>query len=222
MFFGNSFRTESFSQCGEDCIIDFLFNARNIGKPSYLDIGAFHPFELSNTAKFYRKGSRGINIEPNPEQFHYFTRYRKNDQNLNIGIGKKNDRLVYYKMNASTLNTFDQKTAEELVEQHGFQITGKVELPVTDLNHVITVYAGNRFPDFLSLDTEGLDIAILEQIDFVNNYPKVICVETLEYSPNLAGPKKQRLIDFLLGKDYMLYADTYINSIFVNRKFWNR
>ncbi|HET6996479.1 MAG TPA: FkbM family methyltransferase [Chitinophagaceae bacterium] len=198
-----------------------MFDARGITKPSYLDIGAFHPFELSNTAKLYRKGSRGINIEPNPDQFHYFTKYRKNDQNLNIGVGDKQGRLLYYQMNASTLNTFDEKTAEELVGQHGFHITSKIELPVADLKYIITTYANNKFPDFLSLDTEGLDKAILEQIDFDNNYPKVICVETAEYSPDLSGRKNQELIDFLLGKDYILYADTYINSIFVKRKFWH-
>src|SRR5215813_3013834 len=104
MFFKNPYKKESFSQCGEDCIVEFIFSARNIEKPSYIDIGAFHPFELSNTAKFYRKGSRGINIEPNPDQFRYFMKHRKNDKNLNMGVGIKSGQLMYYQMNASTLN----------------------------------------------------------------------------------------------------------------------
>ena len=59
MMFNNPFRKTSFSQCGEDCIVDFMFKFKKIEKPSYIDIGAFHPFELSNTAKFYLTGSRG-------------------------------------------------------------------------------------------------------------------------------------------------------------------
>jgi FkbM family methyltransferase len=216
----NRYRKISFSQSGEDCIIDFIFKQTKIDKPGYIDIGAFHPFELSNTAKFYLTGSRGINVEPNPDQYKYFTSRRRRDKNLNIGIGAKKGTLLYYKMNVPTLNTFNAAAAKELVEKHGFSITEQIELPVEDLRTVIAEQANNRFPDFLSLDAEGLDEEILTQVDFDNNYPKVICVETIEYSHHGGGKKNNTLIDFLLEKDYMLYADTRINSIFVNRKFW--
>jgi len=218
--FNNQIRKTSFSQCGEDCIIDFIFKLLKIEKPGYIDIGAFHPFELSNTAKFYLGGSTGINIEPNPDQHKYFLKHRKKDINLNLGIGTQKGQLLYYKMNASTLNTFNGDVAKELVEKHGFNIIEEIKLPVTDLRTVIAEHSNNKFPDLLSLDAEGLDEEILGQIDFDNNYPKVICVETVKYSNDGNGQKDRKLIDFLLEKDYRLYADTYINSIFANRKFW--
>ena len=49
---GNS----SFSQCGEDLIVNYIFNLRGISLPSYLDIGANHPYFISNTALFHKKG----------------------------------------------------------------------------------------------------------------------------------------------------------------------
>ncbi|MFM7886227.1 MAG: glycosyltransferase family 2 protein, partial [Pseudanabaena sp.] len=54
----------SYSQCGEDLIIQFIFSSLGISKPSYIDIGAYDAHKLSNTAVFYEQGSRGINIEP--------------------------------------------------------------------------------------------------------------------------------------------------------------
>lgn len=214
------FGKTTFSQCGEDCIVEHMFGLRKIGKPTYIDIGAFHPFALSNTAKFHLAGSRGINIEPNPDQFRHFVQHRKADINLNMGVGTENATLTYYKMNNPTMNTFDEASAADLVERHGFTIKEKIQMPVKNIKDIIKEYAGNKFPDFLSLDVEGLDEQILSQIDYVNNYPKIICVETIEYTHDGTGQKNNKLIDFLLQKDYMIYADTYINSIFVNKKFW--
>jgi glycosyltransferase involved in cell wall biosynthesis len=54
----------SYSQCGEDIIIDFLLTWLKIKNPTYLDIGANDPVKLSNTYYFYKKGSRGVLIEP--------------------------------------------------------------------------------------------------------------------------------------------------------------
>jgi hypothetical protein len=62
----SKFEKKSFSQSGEDLIIDFIFNALGISRPSYIDIGAHHPYYLNNTAIFYLRGARGINIEPDP------------------------------------------------------------------------------------------------------------------------------------------------------------
>lgn len=61
---------------------------------------------------------------------------------------------------------------------------------------------------------------ILEQIDYENNYPKVNCVETVEFTNDGTGAKNTKLISFLESKGYFIYADTYINTIFVKRKFW--
>jgi len=69
--------TKSYSQCGEDLIVNYVFGALNIKKPSYIDVGAYHPQHLSNTALLYERGSRGVNIEPDPKLFRYFLRRRK-------------------------------------------------------------------------------------------------------------------------------------------------
>ena len=76
----------SYSQCGEDLIIAFLFRSLGIERPGYIDIGAHHPTYLSNTRLLYARGSRGINIEANPALIRRFRTQRPGDVNLNIGI----------------------------------------------------------------------------------------------------------------------------------------
>ena len=61
---------------------------------------------------------------------------------------------------------------------------------------------------------------ILDQVDYIQNYPKVICVETVAYSHDGTGVKNFQLIKFLESKGYFVYADTYINTIFINKEFW--
>src|SRR5579871_5884717 len=56
----------TYSQHGEDMIFANIFHIIGIEKPSYMDIGAYHPINISNTAYFYAKGSRGVNIDANP------------------------------------------------------------------------------------------------------------------------------------------------------------
>ena len=58
--------SKSYAQCAEDLIIRFAFDQMGIRKPVYLDIGAHDPIFLSNTYLFYKKGSRGVCVEPNP------------------------------------------------------------------------------------------------------------------------------------------------------------
>ena len=66
----------SFAQSGEDLIALQIFRSLGIKKPSYMDVGAFHPYRTSNTALLNLSGCRGINIEPNPAQFPEFIRER--------------------------------------------------------------------------------------------------------------------------------------------------
>ena len=154
----------SYSQSGEDLIIDFFFTARKINKPSYLDIGAYHPYKISNTALFYEKGSRGIVIEPNPDGFEKFIKYRSEDINLNIGIGNEESILAYYSLNSPTLNTFSKEEAQRYENQGAARIEKVIEVEVKTLASILDKYSNGTFPDFLSLDVEGWDYQILESI----------------------------------------------------------
>ncbi len=212
----------SFSQCGEDVIVAFILNKIGVKHPTYIDVGAHDPLWISNTALFHARGCRGINIEPNPVLYKNFVRSRKRDVNLNIGIADRDGELDFYSMDNSALSTFSKDAANELVRDHGARIREVIKVKTRSLTSVIAEYAGGVFPDFLSLDVEGLDMDILRSIDYSKSAPKVICVETISYSTTGHGAKDNAIITFLQDKGYMVFADTYINTIFVKRALWEK
>lgn len=75
-------------------------------------------------------------------------------------------------------------------------------------------------PNFLSLDVEGLDFEIIKSLDFTKYKPEVLCLETLEVAENRVEIKNLKMINYIKSKGYMVYADTYINSIFVDEHKW--
>jgi hypothetical protein len=58
--FFDSYATKSYSQEGEDMILQRMFGEKKHG--FYVDVGAHHPRRFSNTYSFYRRGWSGINI----------------------------------------------------------------------------------------------------------------------------------------------------------------
>ena len=211
----------SYSQLGEDLIIDFILKNLKISKPTYLDIGAHHPTLFSNTYFFYKKGSKGICIEPDPFLCKQIKKKRKKDTCLNVGIGTEEEQLAdFYIMNAKVLNTFSKKEADYLVNSTSKKIEKIIKIPLVPINKIITKYLNNEIPNFVSLDTEGYDFRILKSLNFKNFRPEIFCVETLTYTENKTERKERETIAFMAEKRYFVYADTYINTIFVDKNKW--
>jgi FkbM family methyltransferase len=218
----NRYAKLSYSQCGEDLIVKFIFDDLKVVNPSYMDVGALSPYLFSNTAIFYDRGSKGINIEPDPSLFKKFARYRNKDVNLNIGVASEEGELDFYIISQPTMNTFSRDAAERLERDHGFEIAAIKKIKVDTVQNIVNNYCGGVFPDYLSLDVEGMDAEILRSIDYENSSPIVICVETISYSTNGNGIKDYQLVEFLKSKGYMVFADTYINTILVKKDIWVR
>lgn len=74
--------------------------------------------------------------------------------------------------------------------------------------------------NLLSVDVEGVEMEIVRAIDFDVNRPKAIYIETLSYSNDETGDKNSEVIEYLKSKDYIVFADTRINTIFVDGIRW--
>lgn len=215
----SSFKKTSYSQCGEDILIEYVFTLRGIEKPTYLDVGANHPYYLSNTAKFYEKGCRGINIDANPTLIQLFQERRSGDINLNVGISDTEGELDFYIMEDNTLSTFSKEECDSMVA-NGKILAETRKIKLTTVDKILDENFNGKFPDFLTIDAEGLDFQILKSLNFENSFPKVICVEAAEYSSIGAGERRGELIDFLVEKGYYEYANTNLNAIMVRKDFW--
>lgn len=218
--------TASYSQSGEDLIIRFLMDQLAIAKPSYLDLGAHHPSYLSNTKKFYLSGSRGINVEADPSLIGRFQSQRRRDVNLNVGVGPKGCKptATLYLMSTPTMNTFSAEEAHRLHDTTSIKIKSTFDVPILSVDKILENCKLSHFPDFLTIDIEGLDSIIVDSLEDYPHQkrPKVICIETIEYSEKSAPKKKMNLIKQVENQGYLLYADTWINSIFVQEDLFKR
>ncbi len=214
-----SFKKVSYSQSGEDIIIEYLFALRKIEKPLCLDIGAYHPVVANNTYKFFCKGSKSINIDANPASIKMFSVHRSTDINLNIGIGSKKGTFDFYIMEDEALNTFSEFEKNNLVRM-GQPLKEVQKIKMLPVNEVLGKYFSEDAPDLVSIDAEGVDEDIIQSFDFNNYAPKVICIETISYTPDGTGVKRTGLCAIIEAAGYFEYANTNINSIFVNKTWW--
>jgi len=208
---------DAFAQCGEDLIVEMLLRVLKMDIPSitYLDIGAYKPVLSNNTYLFYRGGAHGVLVEPNVDLISEL-KQRKRDTVLNIGIGFTDDKEAdYYRMSAPQLNTFSKDEAEGYVKNTpGVTIKEVVKIPLVNINEIIAKHMGDKAPDYLSVDTEGLDYEILKGLDFKKYRPSIICAETVDLGPVQNHPMVTKL---LLENGYLPRSVTYPNTIFVEK-----
>jgi FkbM family methyltransferase len=206
----------SYAQCGEDLIVDYVLAILDVGNVSYLDIGAHHPRYLSNTYYFYRQGGRGVCVEPDPNALRAFKQIRPHDICLPVGIGPSPGTADLFLMTTSTLNTFSREEAERYQAYGTEQIERVIPVEIKTINQILEEYFESA-PDFVSMDVEGMDLSVLNGFDFERFRPKVFCVETLTYREDGNEEKISELPNILRENGYLIYADTYINTIAVDR-----
>ena len=210
----------SVSQAGEDSIIAYILDTLRIKNEdcSYLDLGANHAQDLSNTYMLYKKGARGVLVEANPALIPELKFFRNGDVILNKCISAKpNETVDFYVLNGDGLSTPDLDSAKEFIEKNpALSIERVVSVETITVNEVIEKYLGEA-PTVLNIDIEGKEMEALRSIDFYNYRPLVIITEMIEYRPSLiVGEKNDEILKFMTQKGYMEYAFTGINSIFID------
>ncbi len=211
----------SFAQAGEDKVVEFLFLSMGKQGISYLEIGTNHPVHFNNTYLFYHKGSRGVCVEPNPTLIPAIKKFRPEDVCLNVGVtGEKSEGLTFYIFDdadeAKGLSTFSKREVDHIESTTSIRVATTQKIAVITINEILNNHFSSKAPDFISIDVEGLDLEILQSIDFNTCRPIAICVETVNFTMNHKKLKQTDIIDFMRSNNYFVYADTGINSIFVD------
>lgn len=214
-------RRGSYSQSGEDLIIEQIFVALGMDRITYLDLGANHPTRFSNTYLFYRSGGSGVCVEPDPTLQPLFRRWRSRDILLTCGVGAVEGEADFYIMTTNTLNTFSIEEAQRIQRYGRQRIEQVIRLPLQPVNVILKQHF-EACPNLISLDIEGMDFQILKSLDLGKWRPKVFCIETLTYTEDQTERKLNEILDYMTDKAYMVYGDTYINTIFVDRDAWQR
>lgn len=166
----------SYSQYCEDLIADYMLGRPCMG--SYIDIGANHPRHFNNTWRFYLKGWRGLNIEPNPSLCTLLGRARKQDLNLNIGVGAKKETLSFYQLEPHTLSTFIKAEADAAIN-NGCTLAKVIPVDILSLGEVIKLHQKvfNVPIDMLCIDVEGFELRIIDSYEWSFHRPKLVIIE---------------------------------------------
>jgi FkbM family methyltransferase len=171
------YKKNSYAMDGEDLSIKEY--TKNISNGFYVDVGAHHPVQRSNTCLLYESGWRGINIDVNDFSLDLFNYLRPDDINIRRAISDYNGEIdFYYQKDFSQLNTTDKNLAKEHF-QNNYQIK---KIRCQTLNDLLneTKYRNKKI-NFLNIDVEGAEIKVLNNISFKIYDPEVICVEILGY-----------------------------------------
>jgi FkbM family methyltransferase len=213
-----AFGPSTYAQHGDDLVLLNIFEAIGVDRPAYLDIGAHHPLNISNTALLYQRGCRGVNVEANPNLIGAFHAQRPEDLNLNCGVNDVSGKMTFYMIDKwSGRNSFDRQAVERFVEENpNFSITERISIPVVTVDELIAKHCQGRFPDLLSIDVEGLEGRILRSISYEKWAPKVICAETCRGGDEVDG---QDLDQFLSQAGYFCMLKNRGNSFFVRTEY---
>lgn len=164
-------KTVSYSQLNEDNIIDHLTGYKEKG--TYIDIGAFHPDNISNTKLFYERGWKGVNIEPDTKAYKKFCEKRPLDINLNAGIGV--GEVDYYQHEGDISGN---TCVASLGKLRGLKSVRKIKLkPLSE------VFQENKltYVDFISIDVETFENEVIRSNDWNKYKAGVICLEGYKY-----------------------------------------
>lgn len=157
-----------YSQDGEEVYLKSRFIKK---RGVYVDIGANHPFRFSNTYWAYLKGWKGINIEPDIKNYSLLKSIRTEDINLNCGISNEESQLDYYVFKVDALNTFCFKEIENKED-----IIDVRKVPVRRLDGIFKEYDITHV-DYMDIDVEGMELEVLESIDWEQVLIECILVE---------------------------------------------
>lgn len=157
------------SQYEEDRIIaELLPNGH-----SYLDIGANDPCEASNTMQLYKRGWRGVLIEPLPWMIPRLNLERPRDFVLPVAaLDYDGVAMLRVAGNLSTLN-----------EHWPIHESGIIPVPCMTLSSISMIHPHINRVDYCSIDVEGSELRILSSVNWEIFHPRVISIEHVEYDP---------------------------------------
>jgi FkbM family methyltransferase len=165
----------SYAQNREDVVL-----ARVLPQPVgfYVDVGAADPFIASVTKHFYDLGWHGINLEPRPTALAKLDVERPRDVNLGVAAGSENGTTSFFLVeedpDLSTMDALDR----DLLTDKGYS-TSIYSVDVRTLDDILSEH-GVVDVDFIKIDVEGAEAAVLEGLDLLKWRPRVVVVEAVE------------------------------------------
>lgn len=207
---------ESYSQFGQD---SYIYNKffKNKVNGIFVDVGANHPVDCSNSYIFEQKGWTGLAIEPQ-ERFRGLWKENRKTECLDYVIGEKAKKITF-------IDGGEEEHGLSGVEGYNKvskNKQNKIEKDQVRLDFIL-ISRNILNVDFLSVDVEGYEMEVLKSINFEKINIQVIVIENNigfkwlpivgKYFGNELGNNKIRR--FLKNKGYKQVARIMCDDVFV-------
>jgi FkbM family methyltransferase len=200
------------SQFGEITVARRLLRP---GWPKYVvEVGAFDAKKFSNSYGFICEGWQAVLVEPHPANFARVAGFHAGNSAVHCVqkacSNTTGQSALFFDKSAGesggvspTLSTDKNWFMEQIRDDQSVQVE-------TDtLTNILSACGTPRDFSVLSIDTEGMDLAVLEGLDPAKFRPRVIITEEYPWEP----AKNQRKHDLLRARDYVLKRLIGMNSI---------
>ncbi|MGE3146165.1 MAG: FkbM family methyltransferase [Pseudorhodoplanes sp.] len=199
----------SYAQRFEDQYLLACFADRPDG--FYLDIGAGHPVFDNVSFAFYLRGWQGIAVEPNPALAALARAVRPRDEVVEALVadapGEADFFLVEDFHGLSTMHAAHARQAEDQFQKPSRAMRRRV----TTLRALCETIAAEI--DFLKIDVEGAEAAVIAGGDWTRHRPKAIVVEAL--APYSLTPAWDRYEPVLFAHGYRYGRFDSLNRYYV-------
>jgi hypothetical protein len=214
------FAVRYFGQCAEDIIVLAIIRALcareglDAKRERYLEIGANHPVSTSATYLLHETiAMTGVLVEANPCLIDDLRRFRPHDIIVHGAIQTNDANVVdLFISNHDEISSLHRSF---VAEWSGGTVgeCGVDSVPALRINDVIREHFPDRAPVFLSLDIEGMDLAVLSDLDLRRVRPALIQIEPSEhYHPG----NSRDITVHLEGMGYIVTACTDVNLLAVD------
>lgn len=198
----------SYAQNREDVLLHRVFPGP---EGFYIDVGAADPVSHSVTKWFSDRGWTGVNVEPNEAFFAALAAARPDDVNLNVALSDAAGEATFYEIPACVgWATLDEASADK-IKASGLEVVPRA-VRVLTLAEVCEQHARGPI-DFLKIDVEGAERAVLAGADFARWRPRVLLIEATEAGKSI--PTHDAWEDLVLGADYLFAAFDGLNRYYV-------
>jgi FkbM family methyltransferase len=185
--------------------LDILFNHKKNG--FYIELGAFDGITQSNTYFFELNRSwKGLLIEPSKVSFDLCCKNRPNNIIVNCCCVSNtyNDTKINGDFNSTLMSSVNGKRLNSNVS---------VEVKAMTLEKILDENNIDIEIDFLSLDTEGYEIDVLQGLNLEKYRPKYLLIEIYINEFN-------NILNYLESKNYFLHSN-FSNYNHVDSPIWD-
>jgi FkbM family methyltransferase len=214
---------ETYSQAGEDLIVEALLAAMATkgllsGNVFYVEIGANHPIQTSNTYLLYKKhGGHGVLVDADPELIPVLKQVRGRDCVVHAAVSDQRDpTAMLHVSKAKELSSLDARHIQAFAHLGDFaEVTRRIEVPNLHIDDLLSRYATEPM-HYMSIDVEGGDLAIMQAINFDKHRPRILSCEP---SDHLYPNNPQQMFNVMTQAGYALIARTAVNLVFVDKRW---